>query len=293
MDGAPRLTGQWDVTLSRAFLERKALPIRRRNEIHFAMSLFLVFAAAPFANAQAAAAPTAAELNAITERGILLNEYDQAAWHASDAAQTANPKTIEGQRYIAKKENGKWIVAFGKLNADKNLFQIYYEAAQKAKPQEFSVSAEKADRADRGFYLFAARAMEIALKDFHGEKRPYNVAVLPASQEQLLVYVYPAQTKPRIYPLGGDVRYLISEDGTKIIEKRQMHKTILESGAPKDKGKKLVAGFHTHVLSDVPEDTDVFHVLTQDPPLPEIIGTPHFLYKILVDGTITIEKQKK
>jgi len=245
------------------------------------------------ASAQKADPPTATELNAITERGILLNEYDQAAWHASDAAQTANPKTIEGQRYIAKKENGKWNVVFGKLNADKTLFQIYYEASQQANPREFKVTAETEQRADNRFYLFAARAIDVALKDFQGERRPYNVAVLPASQDQLFVYVYPAQTKPRIYPLGGDVRYFISADGMKIVEKRQMHKSILESSPPKGKGKKLVAGSHTHVLSDLPEDTDVFHVLTQDPPLPEMIGTAHFMYQILPSGVITIEKTRK
>ena len=237
--------------------------------------------------------PSAAELNAITERGILLNEYDQAAWHASDAAQIANPKTIEGQRYIAKKENGKWTVVFGELNADKTLFQVYYEAVQQASPREFKVTAETEQRADNGFFLFAARAIEVAQKGFQGEKRPYNVAVLPAPHDQLFVYFYPAQTKPRTYPLGGDVRFLISTDGTKIIEKHQMHKLILETGPPKDKGKKVIAGFHTHVLGDLPEDTDVFHVLTQDPPVPEMIGTAHFMFQILPNGTITIEKTKK
>ncbi|HET9804329.1 MAG TPA: hypothetical protein VFP96_13915, partial [Candidatus Acidoferrum sp.] len=111
--------------------------------------------------------------------------------------------------------------------------------------------------------------------------------------DQLFVYIYPAQTKARVYPLGGDVRYLISADGMKIIEKRQMHKSILEAGAPNDKAKKVVAGFHTHILSDLPEDTDVFHVLTQDPRVPEMVGTPHFLFHILADGTITLEKVKK
>jgi hypothetical protein len=243
-------------------------------------------------NAQDAPRPTAQELMAITERGIALNEYDQAAWHATDAVQTANPKTVEGKRYIARKENGKWTVVFGKLNADKSVFQIYYEAVQQTRPQEFVVTKETPERADDGFYLFAARAMEVALQDFHGEKRPYNVAVLPAPQDQLFVYVYPAQTKARIYPLGGDVRYLFSPDGTKIIEKRQLHKTILEM-PPSGKGKKLVAGFHSHVPSDLPEDTDVFHVLTQDPRVPEMVGTAHFIYEVRTDGTITIEKTRK
>ena len=236
--------------------------------------------------------PAAQELMAITERGIALNEYDQAAWHATDAVQTANPKTVEGQRYIAKKENGRWTVVFGKLSADKSLFQIYYEVAQQIKPQEFKVKEETPERGDNGFYLVAARAIEVALGDFRGEKRPYNEAVLPAPQDQLFVYVYPAQTKARVYPLGGDVRYLISSDGTKILEKRQMHKTVLETPPP-DKGKKLAAGFHSHVLSDLPEDTDVFHVLTQDPRMPEIVGTAHFTYRVQTDGAITIEKTRK
>lgn len=255
--------------------------------------MFVLCALAGVASlAQSPQRPTPEELTAITERGILLNEYDQAAWHASDAAQTANPKTIEGQRYIAKKENGKWNVVFGKLNGDKTLFQIYYEAAEQANPREFRVTAETGQRADDGFYLFTARAIDLALKDFQGEHRPYNVAVLPAPQSQIFVYVYPAQTKPRIYPLGGDVRYLIAADGTKIVERHQMHKSIIET-AHGEKGKKLVAGFHTHVLSDLPEDTDVFHVLTQDPPLPEMVVTAHFMYQVLANGTITIEKQKK
>jgi len=291
MDGAPQPNEQRDVTLSRAFWERKAL---RTNSVYGNVLPVCLLLAALSTNtfAQKPEPPSAAELGAITERGILLNEYDQAAWHASDAAQTANPKTIEGQRYIAKKENGKWNVVFGKLSEDKTLFQIYYEAAQQTNLREFKVTADTEQRADNGFYLFAARAIDLTLKDFQGERRSYNVAVLPAPQDQLFVYVYPAQTKPRIYPLGGDVRYLVSADGTKIIAKHQMHTSIIETPLG-EKGKKLVAGFHTHVLSDLPEDTDVFHVLTQDPPLPERVGTAHFMYQILTNGAIKSEKRKK
>ena len=77
----------------------------------------------------------------------------------------------------------------------------------------------------------------------------------------------------------------------KVIEKRQMHKTVLDVAPVK--GKKMVAGYHSHVLSDVPEDTDVLHVLQQDPPVPEMIATPHFVYEVASDGTIRIKKQKK
>lgn len=240
---------------------------------------------------QEAVAPTQEELAAITERGQLIYEYDQAAWHASDAVQMANPKNVEGQRYIAKKENGKWTVVFGRLSEDRSRFDITYEANEQATLRQFAVRQEPAERRDEGFFLYAASAIEVAMSDFGATSRPYNVAVLSAPGEQLYVYLYPAQTKARVYPLGGDVRYLVSAEGTKILEKRQMHKTITET-APKSE-KKNVAGFHTHVLSDAPEDTDVFHVLTQDPPLTEFVATPHFTYQVKADGTIQLEQKRK
>jgi hypothetical protein len=243
-------------------------------------------------------APSSAELQAITERGRALAEYDQAAWHAMDAVQTANPRTVEGQHYIAKKENERWTVVFGALNADKSEFLISYEAEQLAKPKEFKVTKDEPAKEETTFYLFAARALEMALTDFGRANRLYNSAALPVAGHEakdqpglLYVYLYPAQTKAGTYPLGGDVRYLISADGLKILNKRQMHKTVLDVAPVK--GKKMVAGYHTHVLSDIPEDTDVLHVLQQDPPVAEMIVTPHFLYEVASDGMIRIKKQKK
>ena len=247
---------------------------------------------------QSIAKPTAEELAAITERGRVLEEYDQAAWHATDMVETANPKTIDGQHCLAKKENGRWTVVFGALNGDKIKFLISYEAEQLAKPKEFAVKKDDPVKEDTGFYLFAARALEAALADFGRVGRPYNAAVLPATHSEvtdgeglLYVYLYPTQTKAGIFPFGGDVRYLISADGTRILVKRQLHKIILEPAPAK--GKKLPAGYHTHVLTDQPEDTDVLHVLQQDPPVPEIIATAHFLYQVAADGSIGFGKSTR
>jgi hypothetical protein len=248
--------------------------------------------------AQNTAPPSDAQLAAITERGRMLAEYDAAAWHATDAVQMANPKNAAGQQYLAKKENGRWTVVFGALDAGKTKFVIAYEAEQLANSKEFAVKKDEPAKDDTGFYLFAARALELALADFGRASRSYNAAVLPAngsnatsSATDLYVYLYPAQTKQGVYPLGGDVRYLISADGMKILSRRPMHKTVIENPSPK--GKKVVAGVHTHVLSDEPEDSDVLHVLQQDPPMPEMVETRHFFYEVGSDGAIRIKKQKK
>jgi hypothetical protein len=268
-----------------------------RIQVRCVLGLLVAAMLEPVSGGQGVLRPTETELAAITERGRALAEYDAAAWHASDAVQTANPKTTEGQQYLAKKENGRWTVVFGTLNADKTKFLIGYEATQLENPREFGVKKNEPPQQAGGFYLFAARALELAWADFGAATRPYSVAVLPAPQpregiqELLYVYLYPAQTRVGIYPLGGDVRYSVSADGGTMLAKRQMHKAIVD-GAPV-KGKKMVAGYHTHAMSDEPEDSDVLHVLRQDPPLAEMIATQHFVYEVASDGTIRIKKQRK
>ena len=239
--------------------------------------------------AQKSSPPSQAELDGITARGRMLAEYDVAAWHSSDAVLAMNPEKGSVARYVAKKADAGWVVAFGRFNDKHDGFLVVYEATQAANPQEFRVKKCDPPQEDTGFYYSAAKAIETALQDFRGAQRPYNVAMLPAESNQMYVYVVPAQATGGIYPLGGDVRYLMSPDGSTIVEKRHLHKTILEI---RDSGKSgtMAGGFHTHVLSDVPEDTDVFHVLRRKPPLPEYVATKKYRYLIQADGSIKRQK---
>jgi hypothetical protein len=224
------------------------------------------------------------ELTEITERGRMLYAYDVAAWHSTDAVMALSPPEGSFARYIAQKNASGWTVAYGKLNEKRDKFLIAYEATQGATPKEFIVKKFDTPKEDAGFYLFAARAIDAAIKDFGGATRPYNVAVLPAKENQLYVYLVPAQTKVGVFPLGGDVRYLISADGQKIVEKRQLHKSIIEFSVPE--GMKPEMGYHTAILDDVPEDTDVFHVLAREPKIAELVVTNKYVYRIAEDGTI-------
>jgi hypothetical protein len=88
------------------------------------------------------------------------------------------------------------------------------------------------------------------------------------------------------------VRYRVSSDGSKLTEKRQLHKSIIETAAA-GADVKVASSYHTHVLSDVPEDTDVLLVLTRQPRIPEIVVTPSFMYTIGTDGKITVEDRPK
>jgi hypothetical protein len=77
-----------------------------------------------------------------------------------------------------------------------------------------------------------------------------------------------------------------------ILEKRRLHNSVIEFGAQfknAPAGSQLEAGTHTAVLAEVPEDTDVFHVLTRTPRVPEYVMTDHFAYRIETDGKINFQ----
>ena len=158
--------------------------------------------------------------------------------------QAKQPKEGSVVRYIARKTDKRWVVAFGRLDEKGEKFLIAYEATQGEKPDLFDVKEMTPPKEDTAFFLSAARAIDTSLKDFvehfEGQQRPYNVAVLPAEKGQVWVYLVPAPTKPNVWPLGGDVRYLISAEGTKIVSKRQLHKSVIEVEPPE--GQESAAG---------------------------------------------------
>ena len=236
-----------------------------------------------------------AELSEITRRGKALAEYDAAAWHSTDAVVALSPKEGSVAGFIGRKVGEKWTVVYGKLSAAGDKYLIAYEAVQQTSPTDFKVTTHEKPKEDTDYFLKAARAIEAGRKAFvPAANRPYNFAILPETKDRFYVYFVPAQTEVGTFPLGGDVRYLISGDG-RIVETRQLHKSIIEFTVPE--GAKPESGYHTAVLDEVPEDTDVFHVLAREPKVPELVVTQNYVYHIQPDGTIrylmTVEAFKK
>lgn len=245
---------------------------------------------APERSAPERSIPSEALLSGITARGRQLAEYDAAAWQASDALVAAGVQ-LEGkvQGYVARRGPAGWVVSFGQLSDSRDTYRVAYEAIEdSAAPHRFRIIKHEPTKAVQGFEVFAARAIQRAKGDFGTAPRPYNWAVLPDPQKQAFwVYATPAQVQESVYPHGGDVRYLVSLAGDSILEKRRLHTSILEM--PPAPGAE--AGMHTALVDDVPEDTDVFYVLSRRPLLPEIVVTEHYMYEICADGSILWQRR--
>ena len=223
-------------------------------------------------------------LAGVTERGKALYAYDQAAWHGTDAFFALKPETKGLTHYICERTANGWKIMFPQWNEKHDHMVVVYEARQADKSGRY-VAVKFPRPLDAKDELVAKeKALELATADFGKPMRPYNSAILPANGGNLYVYFYPGQTKEGVWPLGGDVRYTVSANGTKILEKRQLHKSILDTQFKPGAGQ--VSGFHSHILTDVPEDTDVLYVLNRKPSLPEYVGAGERQFVVNPNGTI-------
>ena len=253
------------------------------------LAFAILAAAAPDLSAQQRTPRTEpasdSELGGIALRGQTLAQYDQVAWHASDAIMALRPDPERIRFYIPRRTAEGWRVAFGRLTAASDTFVVAYEATIAPGEAGFRAVEVTPARADTDYYLRAARAIELTRTAFGPVGRPYNVAAFPAEQEGgWWVYHYPAPTQHGVWPLGADERFLVGHDGRTIRARRRMHKGVIEYSAPRE--GKVEMFTHAAVLDDVPEDTDVFVVLTRTPRVPEYLVTDAFVYRLDVDGTI-------
>jgi hypothetical protein len=236
------------------------------------------------------------ELDAIAARGRLLAEYDRASWHATDALLALHPDQSAVRGYLARRRaDGLWEVVFGRLDAATKAFIVGYRAVQQAAGDTtYRATALSPRESDTDYYARAARALDVARAAFGPANRPYNAMVVPASDEgDWFVYVVPAPTQPGVFPLGGDTRYHVSGDGRRLIARRRLHNTVLEYTGRTKPNAEQVAAYHTAVLDDRPEDTDVFHVLSREPKLPEYIASQSYVFRVDVDGRITAYRQNR
>ena len=233
--------------------------------------------------------PTKEELAAITERGRDLAGYDAAAWHASDAVQAKQPKEGSFVRYIARKVDKRWVVAFGRLDEKAEKFLIAYEATQGDKPDVFDVKEMIPLKEDTGFFLSAAeqstRRSRTSWNISRASSVPTTSLFSPRRRGKsgfILSRLRPNRTCGRWEAMSA----IWSQPMPKIVSKRQLHKSVIEVEPPKDNDNQQVAGIHTHVLDDTPEDTDVFHVLTRKPAVPEMVMTKQFVFQVDPDGSV-------
>lgn len=229
------------------------------------------------------------ELAAISKRGQILAQMQTLKDSATDLLLTKKQQHLdcattagaELSVLVQLPPYGETKVVYGRLGASQDTYLI-----------DFVVTGNKGNMAiktfstalrDNEYFWDAARALSRARQSTGGWPGSYLVLPLDKNHKRFYVYLYP-RDKGKTYLLGGDKRYKVILDGdsAQIAETKQLHRATLTYQVKKN----ARFSYHSAVVDDKPEDTDVLHVLTRKPCLPELVSTANYLYRIETDGQI-------
>jgi hypothetical protein len=221
------------------------------------------------------------------KRGAEIAEYERAAMKATDMLLGHAHDASKLGIYVAEKTGGAWTVYFGRVSGERALFDAAYvyscpeNSLQKMRAVPVpEISVEVTQR---------ARAVSAALQalEFDVRGRFYNTSVFREEDGTLTVYLLPGNKNPDSVLLGGDFKVSLSSDGTQLIKKSPLHRTVLEISVVPKEGKPAGA-FHTHILDDVPTETDVAQVLLYPTLAPHSVMGREWFSQIDKGGKITI-----
>jgi hypothetical protein len=211
----------------------------------------------------------------------------------------ANPDPYRVQRYVAYHADSGWVVAFGRLNTERDTFYVSHIGVPAAVNGQrvdslFEFETFAAPGPDVDYLVRASRAMDLATITLGMTKRSYTAAAIPDEKGDWFVYLTPAADAASSWPLGDDVRYRVSADGQRVLETRRLHAGMVDADrSVKRDGTRLTAAKQRKALHDVPEDTDVFHVLMNRKAAAELVVTPHYQYVVNPDGSIKLVQGKE
>ena len=260
----------------------------RPPRIAFAMpticrtALAALLLAAPLGAQQPTSALDSA-LAKVTARGRQLVAQDIAMWHGGDALMALRPTAAEVGAVVAHVlPNGRWEVLAGTLTAGRDTLVVRFRASQANADSQFVATRLDVPLRLTGVEREMAVAVAVASQDFGRVTRPFNSYVFPVGAGDFDVYFLPAQTRPDVVPHGGDVRYRITDHGTRILTKAPLHRSVLD----RPNNPEAVAMMHTS-FDSLPVETDVFLAMRRAPKLPEFVVTERWTYEVQTDGRIT------
>jgi hypothetical protein len=100
-----------------------------------------------------------------------------------------------------------------------------------------------------------------------------------------LVWALASTTEPGVVVYGGHYRFMISSDGTKVIQRDALSRSCMSAPPPDPAKGKEVAMFFVQLVSNTPVETAVWLNLQHKTPI--MLATPDRRMWDLIDGKIS------
>jgi len=223
-------------------------------------------------------------------RGDLLYAYDQSAWHVTDAALAAIPKSSLNllRGYVVTPAEGGYRTTFygGDAGSHYRIYSAIWLNGSISRPELVASDKREPITADEE-RLIAAKTLALANLDGMTTctDAKLNSAVIPGatSQDPISVYILTPPTKKDVIPMGGHLR-LDVKDGA-VVAKRGFTRSCIELAKPRSSKKQgtPVAMMITHLLDPIPTEIHAFAVHSAG--LPMFVSTPDgALYSVELSG---------
>lgn len=193
------------------------------------------------------------------EEGRRIAAYDAAVRHATRALLASEPDQHRISLYVARQEDARWHVYFGSFNVLSSEFSTAYEAVQEEPGGDRYRILQRSSRERPEPELSrAARALVTALGAFEPRWERYQTFVWLDFAGRWVTYFLPGPTAEGSWPIGADMRVLVSFDGERILETTTFHAdlTVVEPSR-----EAAVATHHRHLAGENPAPTDFAYVL--------------------------------
>ena len=250
----------------------------------------IVAALAALLAAPVHAKPTEAEFaaaKAAETRGNLMFDYDQAAWHATDAFMDEVSKSGRDLDRLAKEEGlAGYIVEPGETGA---LIATFFGRKGDALHAVARYTVKGSTVTGGGFVkagddpalsplaqrMIAARdvAFDAGAQGDHGlcsRETPNTLALPPDENGVISAYILTATRTTGIYPAGGHFRFDVGPDG-KLVGERRFMKGCFTVDYRQQDGKTPAGVFLTHLLDPQPTEIHVF--VSRNIPIGLYVGT--------------------
>jgi hypothetical protein len=177
-----------------------------------------------------------------------------------------------------------WRVLF--VGAPGGTLAALYEVSleQGAQPEARQIQpAEALDAETRARYLAAQSAARHKFKPCSDR---HNPVVLPAAlldEQGWLVYLLARSKRPKLLIAGGHQRFIVSADGSAVVEHRPLSKSCLElplDDAPR--GGRVASVMLTHIVQDTPSEAHVFLSLLHG--IPIYVATRRGVWHVSPEG---------
>ncbi len=241
-----------------------------------------------------------AQMAANLARGDLLYEYDQTAWHTTDAMMLAVPDDLKKQLrgYVITPDGNDFRATYygGEPAQETIVYAATWDGKAIVRPVLHGTGPRPAV-SDNVRRMIAARLVVIdsgiiQKLGFCNDRSP-NATVIPGATpaDPISVYLMTPQTENGVWPLGGHHRIDV-KDG-KVVGQRAFTKSCVSlGGGERPKGATVAMMMITHLLDPVPTEIHAFTVHTSGIPLGVSTSDGSLFTLGRKDGRITVEQDK-